>query len=143
MNVMVKEFLISFRDYCYNETGHGKNEDYSDVAHMIMFSLGTMLYYFAFPCIVARIFYKSGIPIFSGVRGSLISTAFLGVLLLYPHVYITRSLLKRLSDRPINKNWSRQKLKDLRFIYVFFMLFGFIFMALVLWIADEAIDCLM
>lgn len=140
---MIREFLISFRDYCYNETKNSQNEDYADAAYEVLFTLGTLFYYFAFPCIVARVFYKSGFSIFSGIKGSLLATALLGILLLYPHVYIVKSILKRLSGRPVNKNWSSQKLKDIRFFYVFFMLFGFIFMVLILWISDKAINYLM
>ena len=53
---MIKAFLISFRDYCYNETKNSRDEEYADRTYGFVFVSGTILYYLAIPIWVYVIF---------------------------------------------------------------------------------------
>lgn len=132
---MFRDFLVSFRDYCYNETKNSKDEQYAESAHGPMFIMGLILYFLPIPIWIYVIIYRfvTKLP-HALIKNNLVVKLAAGGLMFYLGYKISAYLFSIANQVPINKNWNGQKLRDLRWIYVLVMLFSVVFFFLELWL---------
>lgn len=120
---MLLDFLRSFRDYCYNETKHSKDEAYAESKYWLLFGLGLLFYYFTILAIVLLLLGRIGLKPSVLLVNYFAIAIFYAVILIFI-AYVPYILLKRIARHPINKKWTPEQLKKLRPIYILFMLFG-------------------
>ena len=139
--IMLRDFLASFRDYCFNETKNSKDEQYAEGAHGPMFITGLILYFLPIPIWVYVLIFRfvSQAP-HALIRDNPVIKLVAGGLMFYLGYKISAYLFSIAQHVPINRNWDKQKLRSLRRIYVLVMVFGLIFFFVALWLPGYIYD---
>ncbi|MET7258667.1 hypothetical protein [Dyadobacter fermentans] len=132
---MLRDFLASFRDYCYNETKNSRDEQYAEGAHGPMFVMGLILYFLPIPIWIYVFIYRfiGSLPHVM-IRNNLVLRLVAGGLMFYLGYKISAYFFSVAQQVPVNRNWDKQKLSDLRWIYVLVMAFSVVFFFLALWL---------
>jgi hypothetical protein len=138
---MFRDFLASFRDYCYNETKNSRDHKYAEGAHGLIFIMGLILYFMPIPIWAYVLVYRFATRMLhDAIKANLVVRLAAGGLMFYLAFSISAFLFSIANQVPVDKEWSKQKLKDLRWIYVLVMVFGLIFFFVALWLPGYIYD---
>lgn len=138
---MLRDFLASFRDYCYNETKNSRDHKYAEGAHGPMFIMGLILYFMPIPVWAYLLVYRFATRMLhDAIKANLIMLLAAGGLMFYLAFSISAFLFSIANQVPVDKDWSKQKLKDLRSIYLLVMVFGLVFFFAALWLPGDIYD---
>lgn len=133
---MLLQFLASFRDYCFNETKNSRDEAYAEGAHILMFIFGTIFYFLPIPIIGYLILFNITNSLHQAMKHDLVLRFGIGILMVIAAISFGKKIYNLVDHVPIRKNWSKLQLRQLRMIYIIFMLFGIIFFYFSLCVTD-------
>nr|WP_295932862.1 hypothetical protein [uncultured Dyadobacter sp.] len=135
----LKEFLVSFRNYCFAETSNSKDENYAEGAHLQMFISIVFVYLCALPAFLFPVAFRisplllSYMKAYSGLK---IVFAFSNLVVLG---WLSLQITKKVAATPVDRTWSKDKLRQLRPIYLAFMTLGLALMFASIYLSSKII----
>lgn len=140
LRTTVKDFLVSFRNYCFTETRNSRDEHYAEGAHLLMFMAVIFIYLCALPASLLMIVLKISPVTLAYVKRYPILQLLFAVINLLVLGRLVLIFTRKITAVPIDRNWNNEKLNQLRPIYIGFMLLSLLCMFGTLYLTNKILS---
>lgn len=135
----LKEFLVSFRNYCFAETRNSKDENYAEGAHLQMFISIIFIYLCALPTLLIPVILRISPLLLSYMKAYSVLKIVFAFTNLVVLGWLSLQITKKVAATPVDRTWNKDKLRQLRPIYLAFMTLGLALMFASIYLSSKII----